>query len=216
MLGTITSRGCVPQVHSEQNNTRHTKFSIIPCDVTQHCTANSLRKSSKHCRSPTPHTIPRQGFVQTRCSHTMHDSALSRRVLLTPHCTLHGKPTRRPYTTSRPQFTQSNTLDNPHVVQSTNHCSPLNGHTQSTFQLVFQVRIPNPCRYTDSSHKCQCAAATRRTAMKRRRLTTTMQRTQSNTLVHEVPTNVPLFLSGRFRSLPHKTISSLFQLNQRA
>ena len=62
-------------------------------------------------------------------------------------------PIRRPYTTNRPQCTQSNRIGNPNVVQSTMNRYQLDRDTHSTFQLVFQVRIPSPCQYTDSSHK---------------------------------------------------------------
>ena len=65
MLGTITSRGFVPQVYNEQNNTRHTEFSDNSLRCTQHCTASSLRQSSNHCKSPN-HAVPRQGAAPRR------------------------------------------------------------------------------------------------------------------------------------------------------
>ena len=64
-------------------------FSSVPCEnATQHCTASSLRQGSNHCRSPTPRTIPRQGFVQTVCSNTPHGSPLCPRF--SSHSTLHS------------------------------------------------------------------------------------------------------------------------------
>ena len=59
------SRGFVPQVYNEQNNTRHTEFAKVPCDVPNTALQCSLRQSSNHCKSPN-HTVPRQGAAPRR------------------------------------------------------------------------------------------------------------------------------------------------------
>ena len=111
----------------------------------------------------------------------------------------HRMPIRHPYTTNRPQVTQSSQSNQ---RQSHTWSSPrftvLNSMdtTQSMFQLVFPVCNARMCRYTDSSHKIQCTAATRKTAMNAQRPTATMQRTHTNELVHTFPTNKAFVPSG--------------------
>ena len=65
----------------------------------------------------------------------------------------HRMPIRRPYTTNRPQLTQSNKRQS--LTWSSPHFTVLHSMhtTQSRFQLVFQVRNAIPSRCTDSNHK---------------------------------------------------------------
>ena len=114
----------------------------VPC-VKVPITAGHQRHAQSQDRGSS-----RQGAA-TR--HTVHHCVQG--SLLTPHFTQHRIPTRRPYTTSRPQFTQKHNSNDPNVVQSTMNRPQLDRHSQSTFRLVFQVRIPIPRRCTDFSHK---------------------------------------------------------------
>ena len=116
-----------------------------------------------YCKFPASKCQPLQ-VTEPHCSKTGCST--------TPHNRTESiDPNRRPYTTERLLFTQNTgcqtavpirrsvhsslkvTKDNPNVVQSTMNCYQLDRDTHSTFQLVFQVRIPSPCQYTDSRHK---------------------------------------------------------------
>ena len=187
-------------MYSKQNNTRHTEFAQIPCDVPNTALTSSLRK--------VPTTAVHQRNTQSQDRGASRQGAATRRTVL--HCiccsrvTSHSTkntgcriavPIRRSVRSSlKQQVGQSQTWSSPRftILNSTDTHNQL-------FQHVSQGQSQSRVDVSPQIAKWRCAAATRNTAMKPRWPTATMHRTHSNELVHTFPSLVPVFPSGRFR-----------------
>ena len=148
MLGSITSRDSFHKCATSKTNTRHTKFSRIPCDVPNTALQCSLRQSSNHCRSPN-HAVPRQGAAPRRTTALTLSTRTAVPIRRNVSSSLKTQDADSPSLYDEPSTAYSKLQKTiPHAVQSTFHCSSLDAHNT----IKVPARVPSAKRNPVSMH----------------------------------------------------------------
>ena len=204
-------------MYSEQNNTQHTEFAKVPYDVPNTALTNSLRKvpTTANHRITLFQDRVQHHAAQQHCTSRPEPPSLYDGT--SPLHSKHRMPIRRPYTTNRPQFTlshkrQSRTWSSPRF----NVCNSADTHSHrssSCSKCKTQSRVDTLTPGTNQ----QCAAATRKTALKAKRADdnnapNTLKRTGSHVPLERSKcsvTSLPLVKSPRFLATIRRRLTPL-------